>query len=329
MAQILLNSTLHRAKKVAGCIASCFIKSLGPLFIIIASTLISFCGYIFFTVNLPYYFSPSFHTPTASTPFNVFQAKYKPDIPKENAIMTVLRLTHSAIAIYLLVMIGFHYAMAVLVDPGLPEKYVVEKERTDEDHVYANDSSESDNEEEKQLMKEKIATVYYCEDGKTKVKKKCGKCQKPKPPRTHHCSVCNRCVSRMDHHCPWMANCVGHHNHRYFYLFLAFLTLACLYYCIMCTPIAFDMWREREPQWPSLWTKPSLLTTFVLAGAMFFSVGGLCAWHTYLILTAQTTIEFYYNRDAYVAARSRGEVIPQIRVLWSTNFILHAKLDVD
>ncbi|EFA74786.1 hypothetical protein PPL_11819 [Heterostelium album PN500] len=38
-------------------------------------------------------------------------------------------------------------------------------------------------------------------------KRKCSKCLKMKPDRTHHCSKCKRCVLKMDHHCPFVNNC--------------------------------------------------------------------------------------------------------------------------
>ena len=56
----------------------------------------------------------------------------------------------------------------------------------------------------------------------------CKKCQRHKPPRTHHCRVCNRCVLRMDHHCVWVNNCVGHRNYKSFFLFLLYITAACV-----------------------------------------------------------------------------------------------------
>ncbi|PNH06833.1 putative ZDHHC-type palmitoyltransferase 4 [Tetrabaena socialis] len=57
----------------------------------------------------------------------------------------------------------------------------------------------------------------------------CRKCNRPKPPLSHHCSICRRCVLKMDHHCVWMANCVGFYNYRYFVLFLFYMWVGAAY----------------------------------------------------------------------------------------------------
>ncbi|XP_018020920.1 palmitoyltransferase ZDHHC16B isoform X2 [Hyalella azteca] len=71
----------------------------------------------------------------------------------------------------------------------------------------------------------------------------CKKCIAPKPPRTHHCSVCNKCVLKMDHHCPWINNCVGHFNHRYFFLYMVYMLLGCLFIMMFGAEIAYrEIW---------------------------------------------------------------------------------------
>jgi hypothetical protein len=47
---------------------------------------------------------------------------------------------------------------------------------------------------------------------------------------------------------------------------------------------------------------------FVLSLAVGLAVGLMLAWHLYLVLSGQTTIEFYYNRFRGQIAKERGEV---------------------
>merc|ERR1712014_109315 len=54
----------------------------------------------------------------------------------------------------------------------------------------------------------------------------CQKEGKYKPDRSHFCSPMQRNVLRMDHYCPWLSNCVGYYNHKYFFLFLLYTSLA-------------------------------------------------------------------------------------------------------
>ncbi|XP_016989803.2 palmitoyltransferase ZDHHC16 [Drosophila rhopaloa] len=81
----------------------------------------------------------------------------------------------------------------------------------------------------------------------------CGKCIAPKPPRTHHCSVCNRCILKMDHHCPWLNNCVGYGNHRYFFLYMMYTTLGCLFLILFGLEIGHKyLWLDHGEAWTEI-----------------------------------------------------------------------------
>mmetsp|Transcript_22545 Transcript_22545/g.22285 ORF Transcript_22545/g.22285 Transcript_22545/m.22285 type:complete len:216 (-) Transcript_22545:20-667(-) len=102
--------------------------------------------------------------------------------------------------------------MSTITDPGsIPENYKLE-----ETEVNPDDLEDSD-----------MAKL-------SKAKRFCDKCDRHRPPRTHHCSLCNRCILKMDHHCPWIGNCVGFHNHRYFVQFLIYASIDCTLVGICC-----------------------------------------------------------------------------------------------
>lgn len=159
----------------------------------------------------------------------------------------------------------FNYFMAISTPPGSPSP------------------SEGDAEE--------VADM----DISTRRKKFCQECKTIKVPRSHHCYVCGRCVFRMDHHCPWIGNCVGHMNHRYFYLFLFYLALSCIY-CGFMTFFPFMYGTDYSVPWQGISAKGTVVFVFVLCIAVLFAVGMMFLWHTYLVMTAQTTVEFYMNR---------------------------------
>ncbi|XP_064086800.1 palmitoyltransferase ZDHHC16-like [Macrobrachium nipponense] len=104
---------------------------------------------------------------------------------------------------WLLINVVFHFFMAAHTDPGTPPQGI--------------------------LISEAVSV--------------CKKCIAPKPPRTHHCSVCNRCVLKMDHHCPWLNNCVGHYNHRYFFMYMVYMTAGTIFIMSLGFEIAYqEIW---------------------------------------------------------------------------------------
>jgi len=117
----------------------------------------------------------------------------------------------------------------------------------------------------------------------------CKKCQKPKPPRTHHCNVCERCVLKMDHHCPWVSGCVGFYNYRYFFLFLFYLWCGSIYLLIHSLPLFFstELYTRRYLELERI----LIILSTVVSAMIVIVVGCFGGFHAYLIGTGQTTIE--------------------------------------
>jgi len=141
----------------------------------------------------------------------------------------------------------------------------------------------------------------------------CKQSRGPKAPRSHYDHVTRKLVLNMDHYCPWMFNCVGFANYRYFVLFLFYVTVACGYGAALTFPDFSTVAGLRSPtafRGPRLTsrTHTAVMFTFVLSISIGIAVMLLFSWHLYLVLTAQTTIEFYGNCTLHSRARVRGHV---------------------
>ena len=118
----------------------------------------------------------------------------------------------------------------------------------------------------------------------------CNKCQTKKPDRSHHCSTCRRCVLKMDHHCPWLATCVGLHNYKAFVLFLVYLT----FFCWTCFAASSTwVWSEilSDGQYTESFMPVNYVLLAVLSGIIGIVITGFTAWHLWLTIRGQTTIE--------------------------------------
>ena len=232
---------------------------MGPALIAFALGLIGFCTFVYFRYVVPFY-DPH---PLVALPL-------------------------STIGVFLLFNVLYNYYKAVVVSPGIPP--------------LAADAAEAGGAEPRTALGNRLRQYdSHGSSGDDEVqstnigrrKAVCGKCSRVRPPRTHHCSVCGSCIYRFDHHCPWIYNCVGLNNFKYFYLFLFHLFLVDLFFVSLAfAPFRHSITRPESDQTMTLDGQSFVIMSFVLAAAVEIAIAAFLGFHTYLLLTNKTTMEW-------------------------------------
>eukprot|EP00026_Physarum_polycephalum_P009622 Phypoly_transcript_09750.p1 GENE.Phypoly_transcript_09750~~Phypoly_transcript_09750.p1 ORF type:complete len:298 (+),score=13.15 Phypoly_transcript_09750:123-1016(+) len=127
--------------------------------------------------------------------------------------------------------------------------------------------------------------------GKSLTVRWCTTCCILRPPRASHCPDCDRCVEKFDHHCPWVGNCIGKRNYRFFVMFLCSCTFLCAYVCGFSILRLVWLAQDNTSLVDAVLRSPISLILAIYSFFIFWSVGGLFAYHQYLTAIALTTHE--------------------------------------
>lgn len=118
----------------------------------------------------------------------------------------------------------------------------------------------------------------------------CSYCNVEQPPRAKHCHDCDKCVLQFDHHCVWLGTCIGQGNHCRFWWYICeesalSLWTAILYITYLKTSITRAWWKDAI-----------MIVMLIFLSITIIFLLLLLLFHSYLVLTNQTTYELVRRR---------------------------------
>merc|ERR1711907_437912 len=120
----------------------------------------------------------------------------------------------------------------------------------------------------------------------------CRTCHIYRPPRAKHCPICDNCVDKFGHHCPWVGTCIARRNYRFFLTFVTttfFLAVYVFIFSIIHLTIVSE--KNKDGLMGSMRDEWGTMTALVTSFVALLPVGGLAAYHMYLVSINQTTNE--------------------------------------
>ena len=215
----------------------------------------------------------------------------------------------SAFGVFLYFLLNTCYTVAVFKDPGSPSDSKSLKSSSTRNGKYSilpttePDSEPNGSVTEHHSHDASIQNITVSSRGGSRF---CKKCHNPKPDRAHHCSTCKRCVLKMDHHCPWLATCLGLHNYKPFVLFLIYTSIFC-WVCLGSS--GWWMWDNlfSSNQYLDEYAPINIIMLCVVSGIIGLVLTGFTAWHLWLCIRGQTTIECLEKTRYLSGVRSRVE----------------------